>query len=65
MALTFNSAAISTSHVNPRPASSLPDVLRIRASWRLFRYPGGGGYTGYVYNVGYARAMLQAALSRA
>ena len=26
-------------------------------------YPGGGGYTGYAYNVGYARAMLQAALS--
>ena len=27
-------------------------------------YPGGGGYTGYAYNVGYARAMLQAAISR-
>ena len=26
-------------------------------------YPGGGGYTGYVYNVGYARAMMQAALA--
>jgi len=26
-------------------------------------YPGGGGYTGYAYNVGYARAMLQAATS--
>ena len=26
-------------------------------------YPGGGGYTGEVYNVGYARAMMQAALS--
>ena len=26
-------------------------------------YPGGGGYAGYAYNVGYARAMLQAALS--
>ena len=25
-------------------------------------YPGGGGYTGYAYNVGYARAMMQAAL---
>jgi mannonate dehydratase len=25
-------------------------------------YPGGGGYVGYVYNVGYARAMLQSAL---
>jgi mannonate dehydratase len=28
-------------------------------------YPGGGGYVGYAYNVGYAQAMLQAALSRA
>jgi len=26
-------------------------------------YPGGGAYTGYAYNVGYARAMLQAALA--
>ncbi len=26
-------------------------------------YPGGGGYTGFVFNVGYARAMMQAALS--
>ncbi len=25
-------------------------------------YPGGGGYTAYAYNVGYARAMMQAAL---
>jgi mannonate dehydratase len=26
-------------------------------------YPGGGGYTGFAYNVGYAKAMLQAAVS--
>jgi mannonate dehydratase len=26
-------------------------------------YPGGGGYTGIAYNVAYAKAMLQAALS--
>ena len=26
-------------------------------------YPGGGSYTGYAFNVGYTRAMLQAALS--
>jgi len=26
-------------------------------------YPGGGAYVGYVYNVGYTRAMLQAALA--
>jgi mannonate dehydratase len=30
---------------------------------RLGGYPGGGGYTAIAYNVGYARAMLQAALS--
>jgi len=24
-------------------------------------YPGGGGYAGYAYNVGYTRALLQAA----
>jgi mannonate dehydratase len=27
------------------------------------QYPGGGGYTGMVYDIAYARAMLQAALS--
>jgi mannonate dehydratase len=26
-------------------------------------YPGGGSYIGYAYNVGYTRAMLQAALA--
>ncbi len=26
-------------------------------------YPGGGGYAAYAFNVGYTRAMLQAALS--
>jgi mannonate dehydratase len=30
---------------------------------RIGGYPGGGGYTAIAYNVGYARAMLQAALS--
>ncbi|MGA3043356.1 MAG: mannonate dehydratase [Bryobacteraceae bacterium] len=28
-------------------------------------YPGGGAYVGYAYNVGYARAMLQAAVGQA
>ena len=28
------------------------------------QYPGGGGFAGEIYNVGYARAMLQAALTR-
>jgi len=32
--------------------------LKARAPY----YPGGGGYVGYVYNVAYARAMLQASL---
>lgn len=27
------------------------------------QYPGGGGYAAFAYNVGYARAMLQAALT--
>ena len=26
------------------------------------QYPGGGGYAGYAFNIGYARAMMQAAL---
>jgi mannonate dehydratase len=30
---------------------------------RLTGYPGGGGYAAIAYNVGYTRAMLQAALS--
>ncbi len=38
------------------------DADRERPGFRTY-YPGGGGYTGYAYNVGYARAMLQAALS--
>ena len=27
------------------------------------QYPGGGGYAGYAFNVGYTRAMMQAALA--
>ena len=38
------------------------DADRERSGFHPY-YPGGGGYTGYVYNVGYARAMLQAAMS--
>jgi len=34
-----------------------------KATGGLRGYPGGGGYAGEVYNVAYARAMLQAALS--
>jgi mannonate dehydratase len=37
------------------------DADRERPDFRPY-YPGGGGYTGFAYNVGYARAMLQAAL---
>lgn len=38
------------------------DADRERPGFKAY-YPGGGGYAGYAYNVGYARAMLQAALS--
>lgn len=37
------------------------DADREQANFKSF-YPGGGGYAGFVYNVAYARAMLQAAL---
>jgi mannonate dehydratase len=33
-----------------------------RARGITSQYPGGGGYAGFAYNVGYARAMMQAAL---
>ena len=39
------------------------DVDRENGSMRN-QYPGGGGFAGEIYNVGYARAMLQAALSQ-
>ncbi|HVO99417.1 MAG TPA: mannonate dehydratase [Bryobacteraceae bacterium] len=38
------------------------DYDRERPGFRT-SYPGGGGYAGFAYNVGYARAMLQAAMS--
>lgn len=38
------------------------DYDRERTGFRT-SYPGGGGYAAFAYNVGYARAMLQAALS--
>ena len=38
------------------------DVDRERGSIRN-QYPGGGGFAGEIYNVGYTRAMLQAALT--
>lgn len=37
------------------------DYDRERADFKPY-YPGGGGYAGYAYNVGYTRAMLQASL---
>jgi mannonate dehydratase len=39
------------------------DYDREHPEFKTF-YPGGGGYAGLVYNVAYARAMLQAALAR-
>ena len=38
------------------------DYDRERPNFRS-GYPGGGGYAAYAFNVGYTRAMLQAALS--
>ena len=38
------------------------DYDRERTDFRPY-YPGGGGYAGFAYNVGYTTAMLQAALS--
>ncbi len=38
------------------------DYDREQPNFRSY-YPGGGGYGGYAYNVGYTRALLQAALS--
>jgi mannonate dehydratase len=38
------------------------DYDRERAGFRS-QYPGGGGYAAYAFNVGYARAMMQAALT--
>ncbi len=40
------------------------DYDRERPNFRP-QYPGGGGYAGYAFNVGYTRAMMQAALSAA
>jgi mannonate dehydratase len=37
------------------------DYDRDRPGFKTY-YPGGGGYAGFAYNVGYARGMLQAAL---
>jgi len=38
------------------------DYDRERPDFKPF-YPGGGGYAGFAYNVGYAKAMLQAAIA--
>jgi len=38
------------------------DYDREQAGFKPY-YPGGGGYAGFAYNVGYARAMLQASLA--
>ena len=43
---------------HPRAHRRRPRAWTIRN-----QYPGGGGFAGEIYNVGYARAMLQAALT--
>jgi mannonate dehydratase len=42
-----------------------PRLLDMDREYQKFQnqYPGGGGFAGEIYNVGYARAMLQAALT--
>jgi mannonate dehydratase len=50
-----------TRMINPEHARAL-DADRERPNFQP-QYPGGGGYTAFTYNVGYARAMLQAALA--
>lgn len=47
--------------INPEHPRAL-DYDRERSGFKAF-YPGGGGYAAYAFNVGYARAMLQAALA--
>jgi mannonate dehydratase len=50
-----------TRMINPEHSRGL-DADRERPDFKP-QYPGGGGYTAFTYNVAYARAMLQAALS--
>ena len=38
------------------------EYAKLTTGGRVGGYPGGGGYTGNVFNVAYARAMMQAAL---
>ena len=45
------------------PNIRAPSIL-IATAAHPNQYPGGGGFAGEIYNVGYARAMLQAALTR-
>jgi mannonate dehydratase len=39
------------------------DRERVAPGGRVAGYPGGGGYTGFTFNVAYTRAMMQAALA--
>jgi mannonate dehydratase len=38
------------------------EYVKLTTGGRVGGYPGGGGYTGNVFNVAYSRAMMQAAL---
>jgi hypothetical protein len=38
------------------------EYAKLTTGGRVGGYPGGGGYTGNVFNVAYSRAMMQAAL---
>ena len=52
-------------HKYPRLYPEHPRLIDMDREYGKFQnqYPGGGGFAGETYNVGYARAMLQAALT--
>ncbi len=53
--------ALAEEQLMPADLDRDPAAIGIAAKKRA--YPGGGGYAAFSYNVGYAKAMLQAALA--
>jgi mannonate dehydratase len=47
---------------HPRALDVDKDDSQLTSAGFKSTYPGGGSYAGYAFNVGYARAMMQAAL---
>ena len=52
-----------TAEYSMLPRSTVTRTARESERGRIGGYPGGGGYAAYAFNVGYARAMMQAALT--